>query len=339
MSADQRFRGEQKCESVFQKTSKPCENFAYYLIPSTGKILCGVHSRSSKKVRKDLPKNPNKQKLLNQHHQEHQNQCDTIAQQNWKDGKIGKIICSKMKMMKNPPDVPGFVKVFPNFKHANRSDGLGYATLSPKSMGPVNHVQPGLPPAKSIENYHQFNKVFAWELNKDGSINDDFFAKQKEAYLDSVPHRHKFSSDEIKQMKRQLNDDSNINVPKFSVHLTRSGEMKRFTYIESRLFYCHYYELLVESLKEFNHLIDLLKRGYNLQICGYDAYDMIKLDQNESDVDMFYRFYLDDSRPFGHELVLACILTLRTTIGDGCSHLYPWNRFHQMNQHLYDGCI
>jgi hypothetical protein len=34
-----------------------------------------------------------------------------------------------------------------------------FSALSPMKLGPVMHGQKDVPPATSIENYHQFNKV------------------------------------------------------------------------------------------------------------------------------------------------------------------------------------
>lgn len=69
-------------------------------------------------------------------------------------------MCSKMNMMKDIGFVTGYINIFPNFKHGNRRDGIGLPSLSPKSIGPVDHGQPGLPLALNLENFHQGNKVY-----------------------------------------------------------------------------------------------------------------------------------------------------------------------------------
>lgn len=323
------FKGEKRCQSTLRSNEKVCENFAYFLNPSNNLLLCGVHSRGIKN-RVDLPKNPNKKFLLEQQLKTHQEECEKIAQENKKLAKSGQVICTKMRMMKNPTDIKGFLKVFPNFKHENRKDGYGCSSLSPKAIGPIHHHQPNLPIAKNLENFHQFNKVFPWEVNESGEILPIFFETQINAYNDPIPHRHKIPPKDIQQKKRSINDTSNINIPLFSVHLNMKGDLKKFTYLESRFFYCHHYEHQVKKLEQFLHLRNLLKEGHNLQIIGYDAYPF---DTNQPNTDMFKRFYSDISKPFGHEMVLAAML-----IVDDPSQ-YPWNLFFQDNLKLYQDCI
>ena len=80
------------------------------------------------------------------------------------------MIVSKFRMMKKPEYKKGYLNVFPNSKHQDRKDGFGCASLSPKSLGPVQHTMPNLPPAFNIENYHQFAKFWAFELDKNNNI-------------------------------------------------------------------------------------------------------------------------------------------------------------------------
>jgi hypothetical protein len=326
------FKGEKRCQSTLRSNQTQCENLAYFIDPSNNLFLCGNHSRGMKN-RVDLPKNPNKKIIVEQQLKKHQEECDKIAQENKNVGKHGQVMCTKMRMMKNPPDIKGFLKVFPNFKHENRKDGYGCSSLSPKSIGPIHHHQPKLPVAKNLENFHQFNKVFPWEVDEEGKILPIFFETQLNAYNDSTPHRHKIPPKDIQSKKRSLNDTSNINIPLFSVHLNSKGELKQFSYLESRFFYCHHYEQHVKILAQFLHLRHLLKDGYNLQIVGYDAYPLEKIGDTESNVDMFKRFYSDISKPFGHELVLAAMLIIEDP------SQYPWNLFFRNNLKLYQDCF
>lgn len=326
------YKGENQCQGIIRSLNKRCENLAYYVNPSNGQLLCGVHSKSLKD-RVELPKNPNKDALVKEKLIKQREECDQVANENKRLGKFGQVVCTKLKMMKNPQDIQGFLKVFPNFKHENRKDGYGCSSLSPKSIGPIDHKQPNLPIAKNLENFHQFNKVFPWEVDSNGDILPSFFEKQIEAYNDPIPHRHKLPHSEMQLKKRSLNDNTNVNTPLFSVHLTMDGGLRKFCYLESRYFYCHHYEKHVQNLPQFNHLKDLLKNGYNLQIVGYDAYPLTKIRDNESDVDMFDRFYLDVYRPFGHELVLASMLIIPESIN------YPWNIYYRRFSYLYRDCF
>lgn len=329
---NQTYAGEKQCDSFVKSSNKQCENFAYFYLPEKDQMLCGIHSRSVKN-RQKLPKNPKKSTDRIQFNESWKQECDKIAQENSALGKIGRVECSKLKMMKLPTNIQGFVKVFPNFKHDNRKDGYGCKSLSPKAIGPIDHKQPNLPLSKNLENFHQFNKVFPWEVDENGEILECFFKAQTDAYNDEQPHRHKFSLNEIKKRKRDTNDKTNINTPLFSVHMTKDGQLKKFSYLESRFFYCHHYEMMATKLEQFLQLKDMKQKGYNLQIVGYDAYPLLKLNPDESDVEMFDRFYNDVSKPFGHELVLAALLILDDPL------TYPWNRFFHLNFNVYQGCL
>ena len=116
--------------------------------------------------------------------------------------------------------------------------------------------------------------------------------------MDPIPHRHKETSERK-------------NAPVYSVWIDPEGHELHLSYIESRQVYCHFYQQKALLLPEFQRLQALLDDGYNLQICGYDAYQPTRpLEEH----------YLDPSRPFGHELVLYTLLTE--------SPPYPW-QIHQ----------
>lgn len=53
----------------------------------------------------------------------------------------------------------------------------------------------------------------------------------------------------------------------------------------------------------------MLNEGFNLNIVGYDAYQPTKTLEEH---------YLDDSKPFGHELVLYTLLSTTE---------YPWVKY------------
>lgn len=216
-------------------------------------------------------------------------------------GKEGEIFCQKIKMRQKVPLRHGCWMIFPNRKHGNRKDGYGCPSLSPMVMGPVEHGQPGVPVSLNIENYHQFNKCFDFEVNKlTNKIDQEFFDTRDHAYGDSVPHRHKVRN----------------KIPLFSVHLDATAGIKRYAYVESRFFYCHWYEKIALQQPAFKLLKKQLESGYNLCICGYDAHD--------PKPDM-YEVYCDASKPFGHEMVLYCLL----------KKTYPWRRYYDEHRKLY----
>lgn len=289
------YYGEIPCQSN-KRNKQPCNNHAYYTYEQ--QYLCGVHSKKYAN-RQKLPINPHKKELLADQLELHNKEIETQACKNKQLGLKGSIICYHMNMMKPVDKHPGFLNIFPNSKHGGRTDGLGMPSLSPMIMGPIEHNQPGLPPALNLENLHQSHKVFPLEIGPDGNPIQQFYNTRLIMYQDPVPHRHKESS-------------GHKNVPVYSVWVKKNGQEVHLTYIESRQIYCHYYEQFALKSPDFHKLRQLIDDGYNLQICGYDAYQPnMSLDEH----------YLDPSRPFGHEMVLYTLLTSDQS-------QYPW-RLHQ----------
>lgn len=308
------YYGEKTCESIVKSTSSRCTNKAYFI--SDDKLMCGVHSKKDDN-RIKLPQYPNKDKIYEDELKQKQKEVELQAENNKKEGKLGHIIVSKMYMMKNPEHVKGYLNVFPNYKHQNRKDGFGCMRLSPKSLGPVEHNMPGLPAATTLENYHQFAKFWKFELDENNNILEKYKLSRIKAYTDS-PMRHKYDKKILKQF------NNNINVPEFSMYYDKDGNEHRYTYLQCRYFYCHFYEILVQKEPDFIKLKDLIRNGYNLNIQGYDGYNITK--------DLMTH-YTDTSKPFGHELVLYTLLIENDT------SKYPWNVFYEENKSIYDGVI
>lgn len=214
------------------------------------------------------------------------------------------IIGYKMQWKRNPQlanEYKDFHLVFPNCYHEYRQDGFGCSSLSPMKVGPIIHGQPGLPPSYNLENFHQANKVFPNEFDtKSDEILPIFFQTQLNMYNDPKPHRHK---------QRGV-------IPLFSIWVTPEGQQKRMTYFESRQLYCRFYEHGVKNNLQLQQLKDMLKEGKKLCICGYD---MVTGPLKKSLDD----YYHDESRPFGHEMVLYTLLT----VSDPAE--YPWRKFGQ----------
>ncbi len=294
------FHGENSCQAI-KSDGQPCTNKSYYIVGQ--KLLCGIHSKNQ--PREELPKNPDRNANNDLKLQQERTIIEKTALDNRSFQRRGFVICSRMRMMKPVEDVPGYLKVFPNYKHQNRKDGYGCARLSPKSLGPVHHGQPGLPPALNLENFHQGNKVFPFEISASRSILPQFYTTRQSMYQDPVPHRHKHGVTTINSSQ------SKVNIPLFSVWILQNGTEKHLSYFESRQLYCNFYERLVINEPDYQRLLQYLFEGYNLQICGYDAYEVSK---------SIEECYCDTSRPFGHELVLYTMLTHP-------SEMYPWRKY------------
>ncbi len=292
------YYGQVKCEAKLKKGGN-CKYKAYYLDNQTH--LCGVHS--NKNTRAELPKNPNKDIETKEFHQKRFEKIEETAKTNLEKGRIGKIICTKLRMRKEIVYQDGFLAVFPNNLHQNRRDGFGCCSLSPMRMGPVDHKQPGLSPAKNLENFHQGNKVFPSEL-ENGEPGPKFFQLQKEIYQDEIPHRHKI-----------LRENKSLKVkkekPVYSIWIRPDGSIVKKSYIESRELYCYFYEQFARENSDFYRLAEMLDDGYNLEIFGYDG------DKVDCPID---QLYLDPKKPFGHEMVPYTMLTVTNPAE------YPWRK-------------
>lgn len=264
----------------------------------TRRIIKGNCVEFIVRKREKLPVNPNKKQNEEKKLKNHEKSIEEYKS----DGK-GDVILTKMRMMKGVELKKGYMNVFPNYLHGKRKDGLGLPELSPKDMGPIEHGQPGLPVALNLENFHQGNKVFKPEVSggkfPNFNILKRFFDTQKKMYMDPIPHRHK-------------EEAKGKNVPLCSIWVDKKKKIHQISYFESRQFYCNFYERIALKSEGFKKLKELLKDGYNLNICGYDAYEIT--------VDDVEKAYLDISKPFGHELVLFTLLMCK-------KNQYPWRKY------------
>ncbi len=282
LKEDIMYYGELKCIKT-KGTGENCTNGAYYV----GQ-LCGVHCKKDKRVL--LPKNPNKKLNEDLKYKQEKIEYDEVANKNKSENKKGIIVLEKLLMMKNPRDIKGFVKIYPNNKHGNKKDGIGLPELSPMRLGPVIHGQPNMPPSQNIENWWQGSKVFVHELDEDNEPKDIFYETQKNFFLDPIAHRHKSKSKMA-----------------YSLHAI-DGVLGKYKYIESRKFYCDQYIKLAKETESFKKLKNMMDNGYNLQIIGYDGFDIKSTDENV--FKLLKTHYKDPSKAFGHEAVLFCMLVL-----------------------------
>ncbi len=308
------------CQGTYKsgkKKGESCGNKAYFDVDGT--YLCGVHARGQGI---QLPKNPHKKEKKQQELLDHNDLCEKMADENLANNQRGNIEVAKLGMRKAVPHLDGYVKIFPNFKHGGRKDGIGLPSLSPMSLGPIEHGYPGIPFACNLENFHQGAKVFPGEVDVDNKLTLDALAMRRKMYEDTTPYRHKF---DVPYYTGNKPEGKNPNIPLFAIHYTKEGEEVRYNYLESRYFYCHWYEKLVKREPDFAFLNKLLDEGFNLLIIGYDGYEV----NDGSIVEVLWNHYNDTSRPFGHELVLYTLLVLDNPDD------YPWNRYYRENSEIY----
>lgn len=295
--------GEDKCHL--------CPNKAYY--ENNHKIYCGIHcSKKKYPSRQSLPKRTKLEydEIFKKRMEQEQKDIDEQQAINQSNKQLGHVIVTKLKMMKEPEHHKGYLKVFPNNKHQNRKDGFGCSSLSPMRLGPVHHNQPNLPICKNIENFHQGSKCFKEEaILENGQYVPSllFYKNQKKFFLDDVPHRHKYKG---------INKE-NPNIPLFFVWIDSSGKEHHLSYVESRQFYCYFYEQLARQTEDFKKLKTMRNNGINLQIIGYDGRS-IHIEGIETE-------YLNPLKPFGHELVLYTLLMIDDPL------MYPWQKYKMFN--------
>lgn len=135
-------------------------------------------------------------------------------------------------------------------------------------------------------------QVFAQECDGEGNPSQLYVKNRLRFYQDPVPHRHKYKGRDA---------SGNKNIPLYFLWVDRDGSEHRLSYIESRQFYCTFYERLASQEPDLARLLELMKEGTNLQICGYDAQPLPPGQTVEE-------AYLDPSTPFGHERVLYTML-------------------------------
>ena len=292
--------GEIRCQATLKSTGAPCKNGAYYKL-GTG-YYCGVHAKSENRI--ELEKNTAVLAAIrSDENKKRSDEIEKVAKENKSAGKKGRVMMTKFEMMKPLTYMSGYLAVFPNRDHGGRSDGLGIPELSPMNLGPVNHVMKEYPPALNLENYWQFAKVSA-NISK-----SDYVAARTKGYLDPVGQRHGYAGKGAEIL--------------FSEFISSKGEIFKYSYMQARFFYCHYYDILArEKIKVLKRMID---DGYNLQIFGFDSFEI----GNQS----LWEHYNDEKKPFGHEAVIYCLLTIDDPEN------YPWNLYKDKYPIFYKDMI
>jgi len=304
------FKGEATCCK--------CEKVAYYW--QSNKPCCGRHS--DKEIRVNLKALP--AHLADKKAAEKDKELAQLA----KASPGFMIGMTQMRMMKDNT-VPNCVMVFPNRKarHTDTTSlkGMyhyGCPSLSPMCLGPVLHGDPSIknPLVTCVENEHQGFKVFWSELEPDGITPlPIYFERRKKIFADPIPRRHKLGDSKEEHMAAaglppgvSAKDHKNANHCAFSLRWDPiTQKEKRFSYVESRVFYCQHYEELARREPEYEYLIRLAPTR-TLMIMGYDARDIPVFDLQDKSKDelktLFKTWYLDPTTPFGHETVLLVML-------------------------------
>lgn len=226
------------CENPNKK--EKCKYKAYYHSKKLGFIFCG-RCKNSLRVEDAVKLKPAPKDEL---YASLAKEAGEAAVANKSDGKLRVVKVGKLRMMKAPEYEKGFLHVFPNFRHAKKRDGFGANQLSPKYLGPIVHNMKDMPSATSIENYHQFSKVYARDLES-GDVRETI----RVGYVDKVPRRHK-------------HEDSPKEKPLYSLYFDREGNELKYTYVQSRVVYSKWYEVLVKETEQWKKLVGEIGRAH-----------------------------------------------------------------------------
>lgn len=249
-------------------------------------MLCGVHSRGKDRVQLTKPTKGERNAFNAARDERIFAQANARAKENRKAGRKGTVKIYHMRMMKRIEYPLGYMPVFPNRRHGDRTDGMGCPSLSPFNIGPIPlHGSPS--ECVSLEAFQQWSKCFKHEVEMDGTIPRFYVERDRVFSTPGEAQRHKASMEDFA----------------FFVHVGADGMERRYSYLESRVFYCTYYDIMARKLDEYRKLERMLTRGYDLLICGYDA------KHSEEELEDLDRCYSAMIIPFGHELVLYTMLT------------------------------
>ena len=241
---------------------------------------------------------------------------------NQSQNKKGTIKFKKMPNNKKIPLTLGYINVVSNYnsKKLNQNYILNYKSLSPTNLGPVNHNMPNLPPSLNLENFWNFSKVWHFELDPETDMNElqpVFFQKRIKGYLLEKPIKSKYTFDQIKAFDGPVN-------PECAIYYDKYGQPIKYDYIQSRYFYCHYYQQLVSQVREFNIIKKKLQMGYNI---------IIYSDKGFTENDKYYQMYVDPTKPFKHEMILYIMLK------EPNPDKYPWNIYYKIYRKIYQNVI
>ena len=200
---------------------------------------------------------------------------------------------------KRHPTIPGYVNV--NVTSGNSK----WKGLSPMKIGPCTFkeiilpmtwypsgIHPGfadngdgyqVATSMNFENFWQGSKIMDVDLDASGNIQPSFFERRAKMMRDPQPHRRALPKAKGKPISAYFN-----------------GAL--YDYIQSRPIYCDLYAAYASETPEYKELVRLRDSGVNLHIIGYDGLD------TEVNEDTMMKAFLDPARPFGHELVLSCML-------------------------------
>jgi hypothetical protein len=198
--------------------------------------------------------------------------------------KRGNVRVDKLPYRWDSSSGPKTWPVIPGYKNINVCSGSRgiYKELSPMLLGPIPEVG-----AQKMENLWQFSKVIKDEVGPDGKPTQLFFDRQKAGFANPDGKRRKAHRSQT---------------------LFHYWNGKILYKVDARKqIYCKHYAELVVKTDAYKALEELLNTGTNVQLLGYDGHDYSAADN--LDGSRLLKILEDTSRPWGHEFVLAGLLS------------------------------
>ncbi len=351
------YAGDVQCD--YESRNGRCTSKAKYRIGGRHtkmKYYCTPHSKKDTVMRRELPEHPHPNELADARTGQYVTQAGINAKSRKEHVPAPELVnscvqCARISMKKERDFLPpeGWICIFPNNYHGHGFGwGFGdFSGLSPMQLGPVNHQpQPGLPAATCIENRHQFEKVEVLDMDLEGPLcgcdrhlewphctpNKDFDKLRIEGFANPKPIRHKHQKAKLKSAQKKFSKERPGPEVRYAVHRDAAGRDCHYTYLESRYFYCKDMETLALKSPAFQRLVELRKEGYQMVLCGYDGHPF---PTGAITPQSAYEAFCDESKPFGHERVLAVLLTAHENPNWHLPNDYPWYRYFAEHLDVY----
>lgn len=280
------FAGIEKC------SMSGCEKKAFFTLPEENQLLCNHHAKNRVGVI-FLPKlsvadtKRLKQKML----EEEESMIETARAANVESKTPGDVIITSPSA-----DIKhGFVGISLSSKKSSKLDA---SALSPGSLGPVVI-------ADRFHSMNLHNFIIA------STLFDNEFDKQTR----KPTHLYFGRKLQIEKTDGLFKSEKNRNIVGY---VDPENEDVVFNEIQFRVYLSLLYESLVKSKHEFLDIRNLVKTGYNVQLCGPGSRDIKLTDKTQSWAARMRQEFVNTSKPFTCELILFCLISLET---EEC----PWN--------------
>ena len=264
---------------------------------------CGVCAKKYERI--GLPEDPDADARAAEALKKQGKVITAAAKTNQVMNRSGQLIFGVQRMMKRVDPKPGFRALFPNHKAGSERCHAKYniTEFSPKTVGPVQPTSMKPYYATNVENFYQGSKWYVWQCY------EEFRESQHALFNDPKPFRHHPARKTEKEcgLSMQQQMVGWVYTPVLPATDTVPQTVRLMGYLESRRFYCYALERVLRASPIMKSLQQDYKNGVNMQLWGYDS-PAGALESQEPTLADFLRAYVDASRPFGHEWVVAALV-------------------------------